>query len=69
MSKKCQKLEKKFKKIAKNFLFFSKQMIGNFFEKKNSSFWPFFDIQMAIFRSVRSTVSKSTSHNFTRIVK
>ena len=64
LSKKCQKLDIFFQKIAKNFLFFFKKIAnGNFFWKKwkflaiflekMSSFWQFFDSQMAIFRRVR----------------
>jgi len=51
-----------FNKIAKNFLFFSKMTIfGKFFEKKKSSFWQFFDIQMAIFQGVSHKYKGFTS--------
>ena len=39
--KNCQKLDIFFKKIGKNFHFFKKIAIGNFFEK-NEHFWQFF---------------------------
>ena len=61
MSKNGQKLAIFFqKKFAKNCHFFNKIAKSNFVEnktifgilKKNSSFWQFFDIQMAIFRRV-----------------
>ena len=41
-----------FQKNCQKFSFFYKISNGIFFEKM-SSFWPFFDIQMAIFRRVR----------------
>ena len=46
--KNCQKLSFFFNKIAKD-------KFWQFFLKKMSSFGPFFDIQMAIFRRVRSS--------------
>ena len=49
ISKNCQKLDIFFKKIAKNFHFFLKKLTLEIM----SSFWQFFDSQMAIFRRVR----------------
>ena len=52
----CQKIAKTwyfFKKIDKNCHFFSTNFC-QYFWKKMSSFWQFFDIQMSIFRRVRS---------------
>ena len=62
LSKNCLKKSHFFKKIAKNFRFFQKNCQWQFFWKKwkflaiffekMSSFWQFFDSQMAIFRKV-----------------
>ena len=64
----CQKIAKNLtffsKKLPKIVIFFKKIASGNllekiqfmaFFSKKMSSFWQFFDSQMAIFRRVRLT--------------
>ena len=52
----CQKIAKNltffFFKLPKNFIFFQKKLPMAIFLKKMSSFWQFFDIQMAIFLRV-----------------
>ena len=63
LSKNCQKLDFFFFLMKKIVIFLNKIAIGNFVEKndnfcqfkkkKKSSFWQFFDSQMAIFRRIR----------------
>ena len=53
LSKNCQKLDIFSKKISKNLIFFKKLPLAIFL-KKMSCFWQFLDIQMAIFRRVRT---------------
>ena len=72
LSSECKKIAKKLtffsKELPKN-VFFSKKLPltiflennDNFWQfKKKSSFWQFFDIQMAIFRRVRCWVGESS---------